>query len=78
LLSIAEAAAHLGISRQGIYKLMRRGDLAFVRVGYRPLFQPEEIAAFLDRNRIRYAPTPAPPPPPLASAPAPPPRSAPA
>jgi excisionase family DNA binding protein len=53
LLSIAQAAGFLGVSRWQIYRLIERGELPAVRVGGRLRFVPEELREYLERNRIR-------------------------
>ncbi len=51
LLSMQEAAGELGISRVGVERLIRRGDLPVVRIGRRILIEPETLAAFVRARR---------------------------
>lgn len=51
LLTIAEVARLLGISRGSVYSLMRNGELSPIRVGQRARFEPRDIRAFIDRHR---------------------------
>lgn len=51
VLSINEAAAVLGVERSTIYRLLRTGELQAIRVGQRRRFRPEDIDAYLERNR---------------------------
>jgi excisionase family DNA binding protein len=51
LRTINEVAAYLGIGRTSVYRLVAAGELRAVRVGKRRRFRPEDIDAFLERNR---------------------------
>lgn len=51
MLSINEAADVLGITRATVYRLLRTGELQSVRVGKRRKFRPEDLDAYLERNR---------------------------
>ena len=51
VLSINEAADVLGIARATVYRLLRTGELQSVRVGKRRKFRPEDLDAYLERNR---------------------------
>jgi excisionase family DNA binding protein len=51
LLTIAETAAMLSISRRTLYRLMNSGELLPVRVAGRRRFRPVDIDSFLERNR---------------------------
>jgi excisionase family DNA binding protein len=51
LLSINEVAELLGISRPTVYALIRRGDLAPIRVGERLRFEQADVRSYLERNR---------------------------
>jgi excisionase family DNA binding protein len=51
LLSVAELARHLGISKWTVYRLVRSSELRAVRVGERIRFRPEDVTAYLDRDR---------------------------
>jgi excisionase family DNA binding protein len=50
LLSIKEAAAHLGISRTILYDLLNRGEVEFVRIGSRRLVSREALNRFIEAN----------------------------
>lgn len=51
LLSVNEVAYFLGVSRDSVYRLVRKGVLPYVRVGDRLRFRPVEIDAYLTRER---------------------------
>jgi excisionase family DNA binding protein len=51
LLDIRGVATLLGISRDGVYKLMREGSLEPIRVGSRARFEPQDVRDFLEKNR---------------------------
>lgn len=51
LLSLDEVANVLGISESGVYRLVRSGELARVKVGNRTLFQPHDVRAFIASRR---------------------------
>jgi excisionase family DNA binding protein len=51
LLNIRGVATVLGISRDGVYKLMREGELEPIRVGARARFEPADVRAYLERKR---------------------------
>ena len=51
LLTIADVARLLGISRGSVYNLIRNGELSPIRVGRRARFEPGDIRAFVDRHR---------------------------
>ncbi len=51
VLSINEAADVLGIARATVYRLLRAGEIESVRVGKRQKFRPEDLDAYLERNR---------------------------
>jgi excisionase family DNA binding protein len=53
VLSVNEAARVLGVERSTIYRLLRTGELQAVRVGKRRKFRPEDLDAYLERNRKR-------------------------
>jgi excisionase family DNA binding protein len=56
LLTVNAAADLLAISRRTIYRLVSTGDLRAVHVGERMRFRPEEIDAYLERNREAAGP----------------------
>jgi excisionase family DNA binding protein len=55
LLSVAEARAVLRISESGVYRLLRRGELAAVKVGGRTLIEPAAIRRFIAARRVNEA-----------------------
>jgi excisionase family DNA binding protein len=46
--SVAETAAHIGVSKKTVYELLNRGELRAVRMGGRTLIRREELLRFLD------------------------------
>jgi len=48
--TITEAADLLGVSRDVVERLMRKGDLAYTKVSARRRIRDSEIADYLDRN----------------------------
>jgi excisionase family DNA binding protein len=48
LLTVAESAALLRISRESLYQLMRRGELGSVQVGRRRLIPESEVRRLAD------------------------------
>lgn len=54
LLTTAEVASHLGVSRQTIWRLICRGDLRVVKVGPRGnRFRRADVEAFLKRKESK-------------------------
>lgn len=56
LLSIEEVRDILGVSRQTVLRLVRRGELSPVRIGEgtnrdRRLFEPSDIREFIDSHK---------------------------
>jgi excisionase family DNA binding protein len=51
LLTIADVARVLGISRGSVYGLIRTGELVPIRVGERARFEPATLRAYLERHR---------------------------
>jgi excisionase family DNA binding protein len=51
LMTVADAAEFLAVSRRQVYLLVERGELPTVRVGTRLRFVPDEIWAYLERPR---------------------------
>jgi len=51
LLTIADVARFLGVSRATVYSLMRSGELVPIRVGERSRFQPIDVRTYLERHR---------------------------
>jgi excisionase family DNA binding protein len=50
LLSVKDAAAHLGISRGLVYELLNRGDIESLRIGQRRLVSREALNRFIEAN----------------------------
>lgn len=61
LLTVADAAKRLSLSRSTVYELIRRGDLASIRVGGARRISPEAIEALrrLPPNAMRRTSAPA-------------------
>lgn len=58
LLKVNEAAAQLGISREQVYALISRGELASVKIpgrnqAWARRIEQAEIDAFIERNRAQ-------------------------
>jgi len=51
LLTIAEAAEHLGVSDTTVYRLISRDELAYVRIGRAIRITPADLAAYIARQR---------------------------
>ena len=51
LMTTSEAAAALGISRQGVSALVRRGLLRALRLGYQNVFTREEVERYQRERR---------------------------
>lgn len=52
LFDINAAAVYLDVSRGTVYRLVREGEIATVRVGSRMRIRPEAIDAYLERNTM--------------------------
>jgi excisionase family DNA binding protein len=50
LLSVKDAATHLGISRTVMYELLNRGDIESVSIGSRRLVSREALNRFIEAN----------------------------
>ena len=53
--SIEETGHLLGLSRSSIYKMIRTGELNFIKLGGRTLIRIEEIEALLNRKASEQA-----------------------
>ncbi len=51
LLTIADVAQVLGVSRGSVYSLIRAGELVPIRVGERARFEPAGVRSYLERHR---------------------------
>jgi excisionase family DNA binding protein len=56
LLTVADTALFLGVSRAHVYVLLERDELPHVRIGTRIRFVPDELRAYLERHREGRAP----------------------
>ncbi len=52
LVTIREAAEYLRCHRTTLWRLVRRGEFGYYRVGSRTLYEQGELDAFLDRRRV--------------------------
>jgi len=52
LLTVNGLAEHLAVSRETVYRLVRRGDIRPVRVGERLRFLPRDVDAYLEARRV--------------------------
>jgi excisionase family DNA binding protein len=50
--SIPTAAARIGISRSGLYELIRAGEIPIIKIGARSLVGDHDLRAFLERRRV--------------------------
>jgi excisionase family DNA binding protein len=50
LLSVKDAAVHLGVSRGLMYELLNRGEIESVRIGNRRLISREALNKFIEAN----------------------------
>jgi 7-cyano-7-deazaguanine synthase len=57
LLSVKEAAAALGISKSGVYRLLEAGELTRLKVGSRTLFEQRELERYIATQRAAGAAT---------------------
>lgn len=55
LLDGSEVAARLGVTARTVRELWARGKLSGVKVGRRVRFTEEDLADFIERNRVRHA-----------------------
>jgi excisionase family DNA binding protein len=53
LLSVDDVAAVLGISRVGVWRLIRAGELVATRIGGRTLFEPTDVRALIAKSKER-------------------------
>ena len=50
--SIPDAAARIGISRSGLYEMIRAGKIPIIKVGARSLVGDHDLRTFLERHRV--------------------------
>jgi excisionase family DNA binding protein len=55
MLSVKEVAGRLGVSEQTVLKLIERGELATSRVGRQYRVAEADLAAYLERTKVRPA-----------------------
>ena len=55
LASIKEAAKYLCICRQTLYRLIREGELRYVRIRGRVMFKKTELARYVERKERTYS-----------------------
>jgi excisionase family DNA binding protein len=51
LVSLDDAATYLGISRDGIYRLIAAGELSAIKIRRRTLLDPEDIDRLIERSK---------------------------
>lgn len=55
MLTTEQVAARLKVDEETVRRMARRGDLPAIRIGGRLRFDPDELAAALERNRVAPA-----------------------
>ncbi len=55
LLNVGQAQETLGISRPTLYRLVRSGEIAVVKIGARKLFRSDDLRQFVDQHVRRAA-----------------------
>ncbi|HOK56910.1 MAG TPA: helix-turn-helix domain-containing protein, partial [bacterium] len=53
LLTIKEASEYLGISEKGLYNMVWRKEIPFVKIRKRVRFDIEDIKEWIERNKIK-------------------------
>lgn len=53
LVKFAEMRQHLGVSRSGLYKMIRERRIPYKKVGVEYRFDRDEIKAWLDRRSVK-------------------------
>jgi excisionase family DNA binding protein len=56
LMSLPEAAQHLGVSRHTLRGWIRQKRIAYVRLGRRVLFAPADVQKFVTAHRVEAVP----------------------
>jgi excisionase family DNA binding protein len=54
-LTVAEAAARIGFSKDSLYRCARRGEIPVVRIMSRVLIDEADLGAIVDRYKVRPA-----------------------
>lgn len=52
LLTVAEVASVMRVSRMTVYRLIRRGQLTAIKVGRNYRVRERDLAAYLDRSSV--------------------------
>jgi predicted DNA-binding transcriptional regulator AlpA len=52
LLSVRDLCLWLSVSRAGVYRLIRHGDLSPIYIDRRPRFAAGDVEAFIDSRRV--------------------------
>ncbi|HVL81694.1 MAG TPA: helix-turn-helix domain-containing protein [Actinomycetota bacterium] len=52
LLTVAEVAAVMRVSRMTVYRLIRRGQLRAIKVGRNYRVREEDLTSYLDRSSV--------------------------
>lgn len=52
LLNTLQAADALNVSKSTVIRLSRAGKLPVVKIGDRPLYSPDDLKSFIDRQRV--------------------------
>ena len=56
LITAADVASRLGVAKSAVYEWIARRDIAHHRVGRLIRIREADVAEFLNRNRVDYAP----------------------
>ena len=52
LLRVTEVARYLSLSRGGVYLIMERGDLPYVKIGKSRRVRPEAVAKLVEQGTV--------------------------
>jgi len=55
LKSKREAARYLGVSIGSVERLVREGELPYIRIGILAKFRPEDLADYIERRRLQHS-----------------------
>ncbi len=56
LLTTGQVATKLGVAKSAVYEWLARRDIAHHRVGRLIRIREADVAVFMNRNRVEYAP----------------------
>lgn len=56
-MDVASACRFLGISRVGIYRLMKKGELGFIHIGQQRRILISELIKYTNKNKINALPS---------------------